>query len=124
MKMLIAAVALATLVASPAFAQSYDPDLGTGNIVSWSDSTVSTRNVPQSGHDAFARVRGGAATAAYGSVTPFGAAAQNGRVQAGVAREQAVRECANAAAPYKSTTWGHMELHQYRTCMARRGQME
>jgi hypothetical protein len=33
MKTLIAAVALATLVASPALAQSWDPDVGTGNIV-------------------------------------------------------------------------------------------
>jgi hypothetical protein len=33
MKTLIAAVALATLVASPTFAQSWDPDVGTGNIV-------------------------------------------------------------------------------------------
>ena len=32
MKNLVTAVALATLIASPAFAQSYDPDLGTGNI--------------------------------------------------------------------------------------------
>jgi hypothetical protein len=32
MKNLVAALALATLVASPAFAQSYDPDVGTGNI--------------------------------------------------------------------------------------------
>jgi hypothetical protein len=37
MKMLVAAVALATLVASPAFAQSYDPDLGSGNIAAPSD---------------------------------------------------------------------------------------
>jgi hypothetical protein len=33
MKTLITAVALATLVASPTFAQSWDPDVGTGNIV-------------------------------------------------------------------------------------------
>ena len=33
MKTLIAAVALATLVASPTFAQSWDPDVGSGNIV-------------------------------------------------------------------------------------------
>jgi hypothetical protein len=32
MKTFLAAVALATLVASPAFAQSYDPDFGSGNI--------------------------------------------------------------------------------------------
>src|SRR5215813_3191144 len=33
MKTTIAAVLLATAIASPAFAQSYDPDLGTGNLV-------------------------------------------------------------------------------------------
>ena len=32
MKSLLAAVVLATLVASPALAQSYDPDIGTGNL--------------------------------------------------------------------------------------------
>jgi len=32
-KMMLAAAVLATLVASPAFAQSYDPDVGSGNIV-------------------------------------------------------------------------------------------
>ena len=32
MNKFIAAVALATLVATPALAQSYDPDVGTGNI--------------------------------------------------------------------------------------------
>jgi hypothetical protein len=32
MKMLIHGAALATLVGSPAFAQSYDPHIGTGNI--------------------------------------------------------------------------------------------
>lgn len=32
MKKLIAAAALATLIAAPAFAQSYDPSLGSGNI--------------------------------------------------------------------------------------------
>ena len=32
MKKLIAAAAVATALASPAFAQSYDPDVGSGNI--------------------------------------------------------------------------------------------
>jgi hypothetical protein len=32
MNKLIAAVALATVVASPAFAQSYDPSVGSGNL--------------------------------------------------------------------------------------------
>ena len=38
MKMLVAAVALATLVASPAFAQSYDPDIGSGNVAPRADA--------------------------------------------------------------------------------------
>jgi hypothetical protein len=33
MNKLVAAMALATLIASPAVAQSYDPHLGSGNIV-------------------------------------------------------------------------------------------
>ena len=32
MKLLLTALALSTLVAAPAVAQSYDPDLGSGNI--------------------------------------------------------------------------------------------
>jgi hypothetical protein len=32
MNKLFAAVALATIIASPAFAQSYDPSVGSGNI--------------------------------------------------------------------------------------------
>jgi hypothetical protein len=34
-KIVFAAAALAVLVASPAFAQSYDPDIGSGNLDSW-----------------------------------------------------------------------------------------
>jgi hypothetical protein len=129
MKMLIATLALASLLASPALAQSYDPDLGTGNIVSWSDSAGSARNAPQSGHEAFARVapgRAGSATRAYSAVTPFGSPVQghNSGAHASAAREQALRECSGLAAPYKSTTWGHMELYQYRTCMVQHGQPE
>lgn len=33
MKTLVAAMALAVLVASQAFAQSWDPDMGSGNVV-------------------------------------------------------------------------------------------
>jgi len=33
MSKIVAAVVLATVVASPAFAQSYDPSVGSGNIV-------------------------------------------------------------------------------------------
>src|SRR5262249_39287964 len=38
MKMFVAAVALATLVASPSFAQSYDPDVGSGNVAQEEDA--------------------------------------------------------------------------------------
>ena len=58
MKMLVAAAALATLVASPAFAQSYDPDLGSGNITAGTE-------VP-----APAWSRYGGARSAYGRVAP------------------------------------------------------
>jgi hypothetical protein len=125
MKTLIASLVFASLLASPAFAQSYDPDLGTGNIVSWSDSA---RDAPQRGHAGVARVPGGAgsATTAYGAVTPFGAPVQgqNGRNHSSTAREQALRECSAGAAPYKQTTWGNMEIHQYRICMVQHGQAE
>jgi hypothetical protein len=55
MKILIAAaVALATLAASPAFAQSYDPDIGSGNIAPPSDDPNYTAGVYQGGANAFA----------------------------------------------------------------------
>ena len=34
MNRIVAAVAIATVIASPAFAQAYDPSVGSGNIVS------------------------------------------------------------------------------------------
>ena len=88
MKKLIAAVALAIAIASPAFAQSYDPDLGSGNIVQF--EAPASQSAAQS---AFAQVRPGAPAAthrsnrhggervtspysAYGAVTPFGSPAK------------------------------------------------
>jgi hypothetical protein len=57
MKMLVAAVALATLVASPAFAQSYDPDVGSGNVVPQADAANYLRApVQQNDANAFAQV--------------------------------------------------------------------
>jgi hypothetical protein len=129
MKMLVAGAVLATLVASPAFAQSYDPDLGTGNIAPWNYSTTSARGVPQGGHAGFARaVPGGARSpeAAYGAVTPFGSPVrtQSGENHSSAAREAALRECSLMSRRYTQTTWGNMEIHQHRTCMAQHGQME
>jgi hypothetical protein len=59
MKMLVAAVAFATLVASPAFAQSYDPDVGSRNIVPQANAAKYLRGpLYQGSHRAFARVPG------------------------------------------------------------------
>jgi hypothetical protein len=59
MKMLVAAVAFATLVASPALAQSYGPHVGSGNIVPQADAANYLRGPLYRGHyRAFARVPG------------------------------------------------------------------
>jgi len=60
MKMLVAAVAFATLVASPALAQSYEPDVGSGNIAPQADAANYLRGPlyqgNQGNHRALARV--------------------------------------------------------------------
>jgi hypothetical protein len=129
MKTLFAALALASVLVSPAFAQSYDPDLGTGNIARFEATAPST-----AAQAAYAQVRPGTAAVrpqaraatsaqspltAYGSVTPFGSP-----TEASAAREKALNECSAAARKYTQTTWSHMELHQYRSCMAQHGQPE
>src|SRR5262245_37677935 len=53
MKMLIAAVTLGTVIAAPAFAQSYDPDLGSGNVSGFTAGPAYAWSVDQ---DAFAQV--------------------------------------------------------------------
>ena len=56
MRTTIAAVALATIIASPAFAQSYDPSVGSGNIAPQVSAPV-YRSLPYVGaHGAYARV--------------------------------------------------------------------
>ena len=72
MKNLVTAIALATLVASPAFAQSYDPDLGTGNIA----PAPYAQTV--SGASAFAQAPRGAVTSSQSNVVTD----ENGHVQA------------------------------------------
>ena len=84
MKKFITVAALATVLASPAFAQSYDPDLGSGNIApNYSaepgynpDHAAFARVHPRvtrhsAGVDAFARVNEG------GVVMPDGAVARD-----------------------------------------------
>ena len=63
MKKLIAIVAItASVMATPAFAQSFDPDAGTGNVLSFSSESTAQQNNKiagrQSGLDAFAMVPG------------------------------------------------------------------
>ena len=119
MRKFLAIVALAMAFASPAFAQSYNPDIGSGNIVQ-----------APGGHPAWSNVARGAvnssATSAYGAVTPFGSpsSAQHKQGGAGSAREAALRECSAMGRRYTQTTWGTMEIHQFRTCMAQHGHAE
>ena len=55
MKKLILSAALATVLAAPAFAQSYDPDVGTGNIVSSWRGGYGKYYVPRSAMRAYAQ---------------------------------------------------------------------
>src|SRR5215467_12365064 len=100
MNKLIAAVALATtILASPAFAQSYDPDVGTGNIA------------PQ-----MASPAQGSPYSAYGAVMPYGSpvagtsAARPTVAGTSTARAKVLNECSVLAAPYKEMTWGTMQI--------------
>jgi hypothetical protein len=101
MKTLIAAISFASLVAAPAFAQSHDSDVS-------------------------ARSRSRSARAAYAAVHPSGSptAPQNRQNTAGSGREAALRECSTMSRQYLETTWGDMQMHQFRTCMMRHGQPE
>ena len=127
MRMLAAAAVLATLVASPGVAQSFDPDLGTGNVVQRNDTTPQPNGVPTRSHGGFSRVAPGrAASPLYLSVTPFDSSAGsgNGDNHRNTAREKALRDCSSLSRRYTETTWGGMATHQHRNCMAQRGQME
>jgi hypothetical protein len=144
-KMLVTGAILATLVASPAVAQSYDPSIGSGNIVRYADPQNETvdralynysrtnanqrrtarRANPSAGGNGGAQFQ--SPYSAYGAVTPFGSpgVAQNGANQMSGARAAAVRECSTMAQRYQDTTWGStMKSHHYRTCMVQRGQVE
>jgi|SRR5262245_23163774 len=130
MKTFIATLALASLLAFPAFAQSYDPDLGSGNIARSAESTTYTASIPQQRQGGFARVAPGAAgsaAAAFAAVTPFGTpAGVNGGNQsgAGAARDAALRECSVISRRFQQSTWGTMDIHQHRACMVQHGQAE
>src|SRR4051794_1450971 len=117
MKTLIAAVAFGIVMAfsafNTAFAQSYDPDLGSGNITVWGQ-TSSDPTSAGGGQAALARILPRAARthsvqSAFAAVTPFGTPSveQNARkAPSAGTREASIRECATGAAPYKQSTWG------------------
>ena len=97
MKTLIAALTVGTLIAAPAFAKSHKTD-------------SASRSARQ----------------AYGAVTPFGSPNTPGNVQstAGSPREAALRECSVKSRQYLETTWGDMQMFQFRACMMQHGQPE
>jgi hypothetical protein len=75
MKKLITAAALATVLVSPALAQSYDPDIGSGNIAPPAYAHA-PRGAYHGSLGAFARVDGGVITRNHrGVVMPDGAVA-------------------------------------------------
>jgi hypothetical protein len=81
MKMLVAVAALATLLASPAFAQSYHPSIGSGNIappsddpkvpstVFWGNQSDAYAQAYPGGYGAFAQV--GPSFGGYAPAAPF-----------------------------------------------------
>jgi len=108
MKRLMMAV-FAALLCSAAFAQDVGPRPGTGSKAQSSDHPAFAWRGYGSGNDAPYR--------AFGAVNP-----REGLNSA--AREPALRECAETSRKYTESTWGHMQMHQWRTCMAAHGQPE
>jgi len=121
MKSFILALALAGFLAFPVFAQSYDPDFGTGNIAPLAKPSVA--GSVQGTASATSPLR--SEHAAFAAVTPFGSARFDRNAETlAAARAKTIQECSARAAPYRPMTWGTMELYQYRACMALRGQRE
>ena len=112
MKKLIITAAFVFVMASPVLAQSYDPDVGSGNIAASIYAPVAP----------YGHVGGrDTARAAFAAIPPSGLATDT---HAGSKRVSAMRECSEAARRYTESTWGTMEGYQYRTCMASHGQPE
>ena len=126
---IVVALAIATVFASPAFAQSYDPAIGTGNIAAQIEAPTAQSNAQA----AYARVPAGTSVRlvnrhravdapyeAFAAVSPFGSPA----TVTNASRDTAVRECSALAAPYREPTWANFEIYQYRACMAQHGRVE
>ena len=129
MKKLMLTVALASIIAGPALAQSYDPDIGTGNIsaqierpAARSDAQAAYAQVPASKAVRHANRHRAVPSPyqAFGAVTPLRSSAS----VTNAPRDTAVRDCSTLAAPWREYTWGNLEIYQYRTCMVQHGQVE
>jgi hypothetical protein len=95
MKMLIADAVLATVVASPVSAQSYDPSIGSGNIVPYVDYQNravggALRNYSRVNPSHGRTARRANPYAAYGAVPGFGSAAKRGNIYLPVGRSRVV----------------------------------
>ena len=128
MKTLIAALTLGTFLAAPAFAQSYDPDVGSGNLtrsrgapaLTWSIDQRAFAQVTPKRHKQVAAKRHKLrarrdAFSAYAAVPPSTAA---------TTRETAIHDCAVTSQRYTETTWDNVQSFQYRACMMQHGQVE
>jgi hypothetical protein len=129
-KLLMLALILATLAGASASAQSYDPDVGTGNIARPSDDPAYAWRAERRGSDfaTGAAPRGEAHSpyAAHNAVAPFGTpgSATNGARQSADTRTAAIQACSDMSRKYAEPTWGTMQMHQFRTCMMQHGLQE
>jgi hypothetical protein len=113
-KVLVAGAAVVMLAASPAFAQRQgigDKAPQVGARVHSEGVHARAQAVPRTGRHAQSALR------ARAQVNSFGDHMDS-------ARDKAMRECMGSSRRYSQTTWGNMEIHVQRSCMAAHGQME
>ena len=113
MKRIMMATALVALLGAPAFAQTLGHARGTAAKTQASDQSGYAWSGYGSGRDSPLQ--------AFGAVTPFGSPTNT---PDGGSRETTLRQCSTESRKYTQTTWGNMDMHQHRACMAQHGQME
>src|SRR5436309_12901724 len=101
MKTLITTLAFAALVAfqglTPSYAQSFDPDVGTGNIVASTPTSNGAEPTFARALPGGAQARGAqtqSAQAAFAAVTPFGTPSAGNSESLAKARADTLRQCA------------------------------
>jgi len=111
------AAALAALLGAPAFAQQPAPRPGSKAQAS-DQSGYAWRGSDQSGYAWRGHGRGhDAPYLAFGAAEPS-------QDFTGRDRDTALRECADMSRKYAESTWGAMQMQQWRTCMMAHGQPE